>query len=65
MPAIRRSGDSYGAKVGVELDMGESFAARLGSATRRPPSMMTGLADIDTAVVDAHLLWSPLTRNRR
>lgn len=57
---FRRSGDSYGAKVGVELDMGEKLRGEVGVGYETATFNDPRLADIDTAVVDAQLLWSPL-----
>ena len=56
----RRSGDSYGAKVGVELDMGEKLRGEVGVGYQTATFDDDRLSDIDTAVVDAQLLWSPL-----
>ncbi|MBB3317205.1 hypothetical protein FHT77_003087 [Rhizobium sp. BK181] len=57
---FRRSGDSYGAKVGVELDMGEKLRGEVGIGYETATFDDDRLSDIDTAVVDAQLLWSPL-----
>ncbi|OWV83574.1 hypothetical protein ATY81_20065 [Rhizobium sp. R72] len=56
----RRSGDSYGAKVGVALDMGEKLRGEVGIGYQTATFDDDRLSDIDTAVVDAQLLWSPL-----
>ncbi|WP_307148020.1 outer membrane beta-barrel protein [Rhizobium tibeticum] len=57
---FRRSGDSYGAKVGVELDMGEKLRGEVGVGYETATFDDPRLSNIDTAVVDAQLLWSPL-----
>ncbi len=56
----RRSGDSYGAKIGVELDMGEKLRGEVGVGYETATFDDPRLSDIDAAVVDAQLLWSPL-----
>ncbi|CCM76404.1 outer membrane beta-barrel protein [Rhizobium mesoamericanum] len=56
----RRSGDSYGAKVGVELDMGEKLRGEVGVGYQTATFDDDRLSDIDAAVVDAQLLWSPV-----
>jgi hypothetical protein len=56
----RRSGDSYGATAGVEVDMGEKLRGEVGFGYEVATFDDDRLSDIDTAVVDARLLWSPL-----
>ncbi len=55
-----RSGQSYGAKVGVEVDMGEKLRGEVGIGYEVATFDDDRLSDIDAGVVDAHLLWSPL-----
>lgn len=57
---FRRSGDSYGAKVGVELDLGEKLRGEVGVGYQTATFDDDRLSDIDAAVVDAQLFWSPL-----
>jgi hypothetical protein len=56
----RRSGQSYGAKAGVEVDMGEKLRGEIGLGYEIATFDDDRLADIDTPVFDARLLWSPL-----
>ncbi len=56
----RRSGQSYGAIAGVEVDMGEKLRVEIGLGYETATFDDDRLADIDTAVVDVRLLWSPL-----
>ncbi|KRB51761.1 hypothetical protein ASE04_09495 [Rhizobium sp. Root708] len=56
----RRSGQSYGAKVGVEVDMGEKLRGEVGIGYEVATFDDDRLSDIDAGVIDAHLLWSPL-----
>jgi hypothetical protein len=56
----RRSGNSYGAMAGIEVDMGEKLRGEIGLGYEIATFDDDRLADIDTAVVDIRLLWSPL-----
>lgn len=56
----RRSGQSYGAKAGVEIDMGEKLRGEVGVGYEVATFDDDRLSDIDAAVIDANLMWSPL-----
>ncbi len=56
----RRSGQSYGAKAGVEMDMGEKLRGEVALGYQTATFDDDRLSDIDAAVVDAQLFWSPL-----
>ncbi|MBB4191539.1 hypothetical protein GGE45_001069 [Rhizobium aethiopicum] len=55
-----RSGHSYGAKAGVEVDLGEKLKGEVGIGYERADFKDSRLASIDTATLDASLLWSPI-----
>ncbi|PDV88203.1 hypothetical protein CO652_11430 [Rhizobium sp. H4] len=55
-----RSGHSYGAKAGVEVDLGEKLKGEVGVGFERADFEDSRLASIDTATLDASLLWSPI-----
>ncbi|MBY4629723.1 outer membrane beta-barrel protein [Rhizobium croatiense] len=55
-----RSGHSYGAKAGVEVDLGEKLKGEVGVGYERADFEDSRLASIDTATLDASLLWSPI-----
>ncbi|APO76242.1 outer membrane protein [Rhizobium etli 8C-3] len=55
-----RSGNSYGAKAGVEVDLGEKLKGEVGLGYETASFDDSRLDSIDTAIVDANLLWSPL-----
>ncbi|MDO3433094.1 outer membrane beta-barrel protein [Rhizobium sp. CBN3] len=55
-----RSGHSYGAKAGVEVDLGEKLKGEVGVGYERADFKDSRLASIDTATLDASLLWSPI-----
>ncbi|WP_064712182.1 outer membrane beta-barrel protein [Rhizobium bangladeshense] len=55
-----RSGHSYGAKAGVEVDLGEKLKGEVGVGYEMADFEDTRLASIDTATLDASLLWSPI-----
>ncbi len=55
-----RSGNSYGAKAGVEVDLGEKLKGEVGLGYETATFDDSRLDLIDTATVDANLLWSPL-----
>jgi hypothetical protein len=56
----RRSGDSYGAKGGVEVDMGEKLKGEVAVGYATADFDDNRLKSIDTATLDASLLWSPI-----
>jgi hypothetical protein len=56
----RRSGDSYGAKGGVEIDMGEKLKGEVAVGYATADFDDSRLKAIDTATLDASLLWSPI-----
>jgi hypothetical protein len=56
----RRSGNSYGAKAGVEVDLGEKLRGEVGLGYEIGTFDDDRLSDIDAAVVDASVRWSPL-----
>lgn len=56
----RRSGNSYGAKGGVEVDLGEKLRGEVGLGYEIATFDDSRLSDIDAAVIDASLRWSPL-----
>ncbi|MBX5141172.1 outer membrane beta-barrel protein [Rhizobium lentis] len=55
-----RSSHSYGAKAGVEVDLGEKLKGEVGVGYERADFEDSRLASIDTATLDASLLWSPI-----
>ncbi|MBX4928028.1 outer membrane beta-barrel protein [Rhizobium binae] len=55
-----RSGHSYGAKAGVEVDLGEKLKGEVGVGYERADFEDDRLSSIDTATLDASLLWSPI-----
>ncbi|ULR44677.1 outer membrane beta-barrel protein [Rhizobium sp. K102] len=55
-----RSGHSYGAKAGVEVDLGEKLKGEVGVGYERADFEDNRLSSIDTATLDASLLWSPI-----
>ncbi|PKA41701.1 outer membrane beta-barrel protein [Rhizobium sullae] len=55
-----RSGDSYGVIAGVEIDLGEKLKGEVGLGYETATFDDSRLDSIDTATVDANLLWSPL-----
>lgn len=56
----RRSGDSYGAKGGVQIDMGEKLKGEVAVGYATADFDDSRLKSIDTATLDASLLWSPI-----
>lgn len=56
----RRSGDSYGAKGGVQVDMGEKLNGEVAVGYATADFADDRLKSIDTATLDARLLWSPI-----
>jgi hypothetical protein len=56
----RRSGDSYGAKGGVQVDMGEKLKGEVAVGYATADFDDSRLKSIDTATLDASLLWSPI-----
>ncbi|TCS00749.1 outer membrane beta-barrel protein [Rhizobium sp. BK418] len=56
----QRSGDSYGAKGGVQVDMGEKLRGEVAVGYATAEFDDSRLQSIDTATVDASLLWSPI-----
>ncbi|MBB3658158.1 hypothetical protein FHX15_003400 [Rhizobium sp. BK650] len=56
----QRSGDSYGAKGGVQLDMGEKLKGEVAVGYATADFDDSRLKSIDTATLDASLLWSPI-----
>ncbi|OWV81477.1 hypothetical protein ATY77_21885 [Rhizobium sp. R634] len=55
-----RSGHSYGAKAGIEVDLGEKLKGEVGIGYERADFEDSRLSSIDTATLDASLLWSPI-----
>ncbi|MBB4236696.1 outer membrane beta-barrel protein [Rhizobium esperanzae] len=55
-----RSGHSYGAKAGVEVDLGEKLKGEVGVGYAMANFEDSRLSSIDTATLDASLLWSPI-----
>ncbi|RUM23668.1 hypothetical protein EFQ99_20555 [Rhizobium vallis] len=55
-----RSGHSYGAKAGVEIDLGEKLKGEVGVGYAMADFEDSRLSSIDTATLDASLLWSPI-----
>ncbi|TVZ66465.1 outer membrane beta-barrel protein [Rhizobium mongolense] len=55
-----RSGNSYGAKAGVEVDLGEKLRGEVGLGYETATFDDSRLDSINTATVDANLFWSPL-----
>ncbi|PDT00830.1 hypothetical protein CO666_28735 [Rhizobium chutanense] len=55
-----RSGHSYGAKAGVEVDLGEKLKGEVGVGYAMADFEDNRLSSIDTATLDASLLWSPI-----
>ncbi|MDR9805940.1 outer membrane beta-barrel protein [Rhizobium hidalgonense] len=55
-----RSGHSYGAKAGVEVDLGEKLKGEVGVGYEMANFEDSRLSSIDTATLDASLLWSPI-----
>ncbi|OWV85747.1 hypothetical protein ATY78_25120 [Rhizobium sp. R635] len=55
-----RSGHSYGAKAGVEVDLGEKLKGEVGIGYAMADFEDSRLSSIDTATLDASLLWSPI-----
>ncbi|WP_416064682.1 outer membrane beta-barrel protein [Rhizobium sp. ZK1] len=56
----QRSGDSYGAKGGVQVDMGEKLKGEVAVGYATADFDDNRLKSIDTATLDASLLWSPI-----
>lgn len=56
----QRSGDSYGAKGGVQVDMGEKLKGEVAVGYATADFDDNRLKPIDTAILDASLLWSPI-----
>ncbi|MBB3964763.1 outer membrane beta-barrel protein [Rhizobium metallidurans] len=56
----QRSGDSYGAKAGVEVDLGEKLRGEVGIGYEIATFDDDRLSDIDATVLDASVRWSPL-----
>ncbi|MBB3410980.1 hypothetical protein FHT87_004927 [Rhizobium sp. BK316] len=56
----QRSGDSYGAKGGVQVDMGEKLKGEVAVGYATANFDDNRLKPIDTAILDASLLWSPI-----
>ncbi|EJJ26657.1 outer membrane beta-barrel protein [Rhizobium sp. CF142] len=56
----QRSGDSYGAKGGVQVDMGEKLKGEVAVGYATADFDDDRLKSIDTATLDASLLWSPI-----
>lgn len=56
----RRSGDSYGGKGGVQVDMGEKLKGEVAVGYATADFDDSRLKSIDTATLDASLLWSPI-----
>jgi hypothetical protein len=56
----QRSGDSYGAKGGVQVDMGEKLKGEVAVGYATADFDDSRLKSIDTATLDASLLWSPI-----
>ncbi len=57
---FRRSGNTYGATAGVEVDLGEKLRGEVGLGYETTTFDDSRLADLDTAVIDAKLAWSPI-----
>jgi hypothetical protein len=55
-----RSGYTYGAKTGVQIDLGEKLRGEVGVGYEIGTFDDSRLSDIDAATIDANLLWSPL-----
>lgn len=55
-----RSGHTYGAKAGVEVDLGEKLKGEVGVGYEMADFEDSRLSSIDTATLDASLLWSPI-----
>ncbi len=55
-----RSGNTYGGKAGVEVDLGEKLRGEAGLGYETATYDDSRLDSIGTATVDASLLWSPL-----
>ncbi|MBX5158618.1 MULTISPECIES: outer membrane beta-barrel protein [unclassified Rhizobium] len=55
-----RSGHAYGAKAGVEVDLGEKLKGEVGVGYEMANFEDSRLSSIDTATLDASLLWSPI-----
>lgn len=55
-----RSGHSYGVKAGVEVDLGEKLKGEVGIGYAMADFEDNRLSSIDTATLDASLLWSPI-----
>ncbi|WP_160009317.1 outer membrane beta-barrel protein [Rhizobium sp. 18055] len=56
----QRSGNSYGAKAGVEVDLGEKLRGEIGLGYEIGTFDDDRLSDLDATVVDASVRWSPL-----
>jgi len=56
----QRSGDSYGAKGGVQVDMGEKLKGEVAVGYATADFDDSRLKSIDTPTLDASLLWSPI-----
>ncbi|MFS8044567.1 outer membrane beta-barrel protein [Rhizobium sp. BR 314] len=54
-----RSNQSYGGKVGVELDLGEKLKGELGFGYQHTQFDDARLASIDSPTIDGSLAWSP------
>lgn len=55
-----RSGNNYGAKAGVEVDLGEKLKGEVAVGYETADFDDSRLSSIDTATVDASIFWSPL-----
>jgi len=55
-----RSGNSYGAKAGIQVDLGEKLRGEVSAGYETAHFDDDRLSSIDTATVDANILWSPL-----
>ena len=55
-----RSGNSYGAKAGVQIDLGEKLKGEVSAGYETANFDDDRLSSIDTATVDANIVWSPL-----
>lgn len=55
-----RSSRTYGVKAGVEVDLGEKLKGEVGVGYETANFADSRLSSIDTATLDASLLWSPI-----
>lgn len=55
-----RSSHSYGVKAGVEVDLGEKLRGEVAVGYETANFADSRLSSIDTATLDASLLWSPI-----